>query len=480
MALLAETKGFNSLDENGTDAVSLTSAHWGSASPKFHMIAGYGSSADQVTTDMTSTIGFGSATEEVAIGISSKNAVSNTVTDRAHQTAFSAYGLNTGGGLHESATLSSYAANTVNLTWANSSTQGLNYFLMALGGDDIENVSIDHITTSTSTGDVSYTGPGFQPDFLICLGVSGNNLPYTSNHKACQFGISDGTTDAGIYSVSLDGRSAASVTFSLMSTNFIHLTAGFGADTTRATVKSLDSSGYTLNYNLAGTATRVTIIAVKGPDAKVVTSAQPASNTTVDLDAGFVPSAGMCIGAMKTSSQTASDHNRFTIGTWTDTGGSNHMDSIGWMDEDNLATSNVDRFISNAYSIKNYDHNQTVVGQATVAVQGNGIRETWTNTNGTEYAHSWLLLGGEPTVTASPVQSSVPCAIRGIDTGTSTGNLAISGIDYRSVVNITLNQKTKLEISSGIQRQIDTILTINRQVDDILEVNRQLEFTVER
>ena len=403
MALLAESKGFAAPDEDTTDAVSLTSAHWGSESPKFHMIAGYGSSSDQVTTDMTSTIGFGcSASDEVANGVSSKNAVTNTITDRTHQIAFSSYPLNTGGGLYESAALSSYAANAVNLTWANSSTDGYNYFLMALGGDEIENVSIDHITTSTSTGDVSYTGPGFQPDCLICLGTAGaGSLPYVSNHMACQIGISDGTTDAGIYAVSLDGRSSASVTFSVMSTNFIHLTGGFGSDTTRATVKSLDSSGYTLNYNLAGSATRVTIIAIKGPNAKVITSTQPTSNTTVDLDAGFVPSAGICISAMKTSSQTASDHNRFSIGAWTDTGGSNHMDSIGWMDEDGQSTSDVDRFISPSYAIKNYDHTQSVVGQAAVAVQGDGIRETWTSTNGTEYAHSWLLLGGTPSETAT-------------------------------------------------------------------------------
>ena len=394
MSLLAESKGFSAPDEDATDNVALTSAYWGGASPKFHMVAGYGTSANTTTTHMKNTFGFGSASEEVAIGISSQNAVSNTVTDRTHQIAFSAYPLTTGGSVYESAALNSYSANTVSLDWTNSANDGYNYFLMALGGDDVENISIDHITTSTSTGDVSYTGPGFQPDFLICLGTSGTgSLPYTSNHMACQIGISDGTTDAGIYAVSLDGRSSASVTFSLMSTNFIHLTAGFGADTTRATVKSLDSSGYTLNYNLAGTATRVTIIAVKGPQAKVVTTTQPTSNTTNDLSAGFVPKAGLCMGAMKTSSQTASDNNRFTIGTWTDTGGSNHMDSIGWMDEDNQSTSDVDRYISNAYSIKNYDHTQSVVGQATVAVQGNGIRETWTSTNGTEYAHSWLLLG---------------------------------------------------------------------------------------
>ena len=406
MALLAETKGFNSPDDNGTEGISLTSAHWGSESPKFHMIAGFNNSANTVESHITSTIGFGSATEEVAIGITSENAVSsNTDTARAHQTAFSAYGLNAGGGLHESATLSSYAANTVNLTWANSSTQGLNYFLMALGGDEIENVSIDHITTSTSTGDVSYTGPGFQPDCLICLGTSANTLPYSADHMACQIGISDGTTDAGIYAVSLHGRSASSVTFSVMSANFIHLTGGFGSDTHRATVKSLDATGYTLNWNLVGSAYRVTIIAIKGPNAKVVTTTQPTEDSDVDLDAGFVPSAGICIGAMKTSSQTYSDHNRFTIGTWTDTGGSNHMQSIGWMDEHGQsAESDADRYISNEYSIKNYDHDQTVVGQAAVAVQGNGIREKWTEANGTEYAHSWLLLGGTSAASTSKPQ----------------------------------------------------------------------------
>ena len=433
MALLAETKGFNSPTEDTAESVSLTSAHWGSESPKFHLIAGYGSAADQVTNDMKSTIGFGSASEEVAIGIASQDSVLNTITDRAHQTAFSAYPLNTGGSVYESASLDSYSANTVTLDWTNASADEANYFVMALGGDDLEDVSINHITTATATGDVSYTGPGVEPDFLICLGTAGNSLPYTRNHMACQIGISDGTNNAGIYAVSLDGRSSASVTFSVMSANFIHLTGGFGSDTTRATVKSLDSSGYTLNYNLAGAATQVTIIAVKGPRAKVVTTTQPDSDTTNDLEAGFVPSAGICIGAMKTSSQTASDHNRFAIGTWTDTGGSNHMDSIGWMDEDGQGTaSDVDSYISNAYSIKNYDHDQTVVGQATVAVQGNGIRETWTNTDGTEYAHAWLILGGTPVITPTGHSGRIDAG-QVYQDGTVAGMTAQSGVSVGAV-----------------------------------------------
>ena len=57
--------------------------------------------------------------------------------------------------------------------------------------------------------------------------------------------------------------------------------------------------------------------------------------------------------------------------------------------------------ISFGYSIKNYNHAQTVVGRATVAAEGNGIRETWTSTDGTQYAHAWLLLGDTPSEAAT-------------------------------------------------------------------------------
>ena len=113
--------------------------------------------------------------------------------------------------------------------------------------------------------------------------------------------------------------------------------------------------------------------------------------TSTVTDSGFVPKAGLCIGAMKTESHVPSSHNRFTLGTWD---AQDNMDSGGWMDENGQSTAtDVDRFMSASYSIKNYNHAQGVVGRATVAAEGNGIRETWTSTNGTQYAHAWLLLG---------------------------------------------------------------------------------------
>lgn len=153
----------------------------------------------------------------------------------------------------------------------------------------------------------------------------------------------------------------------------------------------------TLTWGTANaTAYKVSIIAIKGPTAKVVTATQPATDTTNDVSAGFVPKAGMVLGSMKTSSQSTSIHNRFVVGAWDE---NDNMSSVGWMDECGQTTTNCDRFHSDTRSIINYDHTQTVVGEAEVAVQGNGIRETWTNTDGTAYEHAWLLLGDTPAAT---------------------------------------------------------------------------------
>ena len=406
MALIAESKGFTAADEDTTDCVSLTSSVWGSEAPKTHLLFAMGNSQAAVNTDIQNSIGWSDGTDNVAIGNGSENGQGTSICNRTHQTAYTAYPLGNNGAIYERAVQSSYSNAPRDChTWSSSANDAYYYWLMALGGDDVENISIDVISTkSGSTGDVSYTGPGFKPDFLLAFSSAGHTagLPYSAVHSVQGFGFSDGTTDAASYNASLDAQSTSN-TYCVHSANFLHITGSTGSDTVTATVKSLDSSGYTLTYGdvHASVGFYYTIIAIKGPAAKVVTTTQPASNTTNDLDAGFVPKAGICLGAMKTASQTSTSNNRFTIGTWDE---QDNMDSGGWMDEHGQSTTDVDRYISNAYSIVNYNHAQAVVGRATVAAQGNGIRETWTSTDGTQYAHSWLLLGDTPSASTSKPQ----------------------------------------------------------------------------
>jgi hypothetical protein len=604
MALIAESKNFSSPTADGTQNESLTGAVWGSEAPKIHMAVGYNSNASAaVNTNISNSIGWATNDDDCAIGFASQNGVGTAVSDRIHTDAYCIHPLQVGGGTYERAVQSSYSnAPVVGHTWSSSATDGYNYFLMALGGDDVESVSIDTITGPTSTGDVSFTGVGFQPDFLFVVHqISPTSLPVTSIHIANGFGMSDGTTDACIYSGSQDALTTSN-TNSVLSSNFIHVYGlgdggdGIWDDYEIATVKSLDADGYTFTFGTVGGIARYySIIAVKGPFAKVVHAFQAASNTTSDISsatyttgtttvkpnadgtgatqwaitggpstrygainngtaspddtdfinstmpngtdpettyfgfedmpadfltatsvtvkvrqkmivqsyrdgakyqlfqsdgttalsdeifldadgtdisatfrtdtlsftrtgsttkstwdgvqikithigdddystynpdfwisemqleiaydtstvdtesgtgAGFVPNAGICIGAMKIDSQVATAHNRVTIGTWD---AQDNMDSMGWMDEDNQSTTDADSYISPTHSINNYNHAQTIVGQATVAAEGNGIRETWTNTDGTQYAHAWLLLGGTPSEGGgTPATSIVP------------------------------------------------------------------------
>jgi len=615
MALIAESKNFSAPDDNATnELVSLTSSVWGSEAAKTHLVFGQSDSI-AVNTDIQNSFGWSDGTDNVAIGFGSQNGVGTSVCNRAHQTSYNVYPLSNNGGIYERAVQSSYNASTPSIghTWSNSATEGYNYFLWALGGDDVENISLDVVTSPGSTGDQSYTGPGFQPDFLIVMHSVATALPLASVHIAGGIGISDGTTDAYVNAGSRDAVTT-SYTNSRLSTKFIHYYNITNlAEYETATVKSLDSSGYTLTWDLvSGTSRKYTIIAVKGPSAKVVASKQPASNTTNDVstatystgtatvkpnadgtvsgtwtavggagsrhasvshgtgspddteyvqnlmsegdsaehmylgfenmpadfatltsvtgkirqkgynndddhvkfqifkadgstpltgeieldidgsavstsfrtdtvnfviggdtdktswdgaqikithvgpgdgddpeyyvseiqleltyitstvtDSGFVPKAGLCIGAMKTESHVPSSHNRFTLGTWD---AQDNMDSGGWMDENGQTTTDVDRFMSTSYSVKNYNHAQSVVGRATVAAEGNGIRETWTSTDGTQYAHAWLLLGDAPVTDFAEIQvtglsdnvitdgDSTPTTTDGTDFGSVTQN----------------------------------------------------------
>ena len=585
MALIAESKGFTAPDEDTTDCVSLTSSVWGSEAPKTHLLFAMGNSAAAVNTDIQNSIGWSDGTDNVAIGIGSENGQGTSICNRTHQTAYVAYPLKLNGAIYERAVQSSYSnAPRVCHTWSSSANDAYHYWLMALGGSDVENISIDTVASPTSAGDVSYTGVGFQPDVLMVIHqIANTSLPVAATtHIATGFGFSDGTTEASVYFASQDALSTTN-TSSILSEKFIYShSITTLAEFESATVKSLDADGYTLTWGPCNsTARNYSVIAIKGPQVKVVTSKQPASNTTndvstatyatgsttvkpnadgtvtgtwtavggagsrhasvshgtgspddteyvqnsmnegdsnetmllgfenmptdffqaktsatvkirqkgynndddhvkfqifkadgstaltdeieLDIDGsavsssfrtdtlnfniigdvdktswdgaqikithvgpgdgddpdysvseiqlefdywtttttnnGFVPKAGLCIGSMKTVSPEVSTlNNRVTIGTWDE---QDNMDSGGWMDEDNVSTTDVDRYISNAYSIVNYNHAQTVVGRATVAAEGNGIRETWTSTNGTQYAHTWLLLGDAPSAAST-------------------------------------------------------------------------------
>ena len=399
--LLAEAKHDSAPDETGTQNIDYTSSHWSTNAPKLVFHLGTQCNLTQITSDADLSFGFGNASEEANMSYFNEDGQSTTDTQFGIQNTDVVTHLNDSAAASEAASISSLSAARVTLNWETVIDTGLTFGQLALGGDAIENISIDIIESPLADGEVSYTGPGFQPDALIALyGSSGSNIPYSNIGSYCGMGMSDGTTDVSSYQTSLNNQSTTG-TRSLMKDQFISIYAHHGAAQETATVVSLDSSGYTLlwDHSLGSTEREILILAIKGPAVKVLRGTQPTSNSTVNRDAGFPPKAAIGFMSMKTASSDSTDDSRLGVGFWSAEGDS--QKSGGALDEDNQSTSDTDSYFSTAHGLKNYNHAQTVVGQATIGSSGDNLTEAWTNTDGTEYAHAWMIFGDTPSAAAT-------------------------------------------------------------------------------
>ena len=429
--LLAEAKHDSAPDEEGTENVNYTSSHWSTNAPKLVFHLGTQNNLTQISSHADLSFGFGNASEMGSMSYFNENGQGTSDTQfRITNTHVASHVSQSATGVTESATIQSLSAARVTLNWDNVTESGLTFGQLALGGDAIENISIDIIESPLADGEVSYTGPGFKPDALIALyGSSGSNIPFSNIGSYCGMGMSDGTTDVSSYQTSLNNQSTTG-TRSLMKDQFISIYAHHGAAQETATVVSLDSTGYTLSWDhsLGSTEREILILAIKGPAVKVLRGTQPTSNSTVNRDAGFPPKAAIGFMSMKTVSTDSTDDSRLGVGFWSAEGDS--QKSGGALDEDAQSTSDTDSYFSTAHGLKNYNHAQTVTGQATIGSSGDNLTEAWTNTDGTEYAHAWMIFGDTPSDFA---EISVTGLSDNVITDGDTTPTTTDGTDFGSV-----------------------------------------------
>ena len=397
--MLAEVISFTAPTSSITQNEALTSSYWGDNTPSNHMLLAFANTGTtpEIASDMRNSIGWATDTLDHSIGLGAFDGVPSTITARRHSNTHCASAIFGNKSTYERAVQSSYSSTELGHTWSESSLDGFSYGSLVLGGSGIKDIKIQTIETPTSVGDISYTGLGFNPDLLICLyTMTPNTLEDTSRHAVSAMGFSDGTTDAVSVISSRGKLSSSSDTAGVLCADFIRM---YDLDTkstlNAATVKSMGLDGYTLNFSAVdSTAKKVTIIAMKGPKVKVAFSTQPTSNSTNDVEAGFRPKAAICISAARTSSQTVTSHAKFMVGAWDE---NNNNIVGGWLDQHGVSTSNCDRYVSDVHSIKYYNHLRDVTGSASVSGTDTGIRETWSNVDGIEREHAWLLLGDAPT-----------------------------------------------------------------------------------
>lgn len=173
-------------------------------------------------------------------------------------------------------------------------------------------------TGSTSTGNQAITGLGFQPTLVMIVGTSHAAVDSETTGYGIQcFGVSDGTTDFGTYTRHFGTGSS----FVWNDLKIITMKADGGAAATRtheATVASLDSDGFTLNWTTTDSTTIIYhYVAYDFPDVKVLTGLT--SNTSIGTKAytgaGFQPNFMWLTGTLhQTDAPFASSTSLFSVG----------------------------------------------------------------------------------------------------------------------------------------------------------------------
>lgn len=169
---------------------------------------------------------------------------------------------------------------TVNFT---SVTSGAIVNYMALGGSDLTNVALASVTPAS--GNVPVTGVGFQPDALILLG--GQTLNSTSY---AGIGFAN-ATGSGSFST---GYNAGIGVYQRTGKAFVEVSGNSGTPIkNEATLVSLDSDGFTLNFTTATSASHnMRVLCLKGAKFAVGSITQPTSPGTQPTSGlGFQPSA---------------------------------------------------------------------------------------------------------------------------------------------------------------------------------------------
>lgn len=178
---------------------------------------------------------------------------------------------------------------------------------------------VSSASAPAGTGSSALTGVGFQPKGVLALMT---NVTATGSAASAHMGFGmTGTAaeDLNTYFNSLDGAASSDVVRSILSNAFIKVTDA-GATTNRAlaTMTSLDSDGFTLNYTATTSGLKFPFLALGGSDITNVAAGQVAMSTgTTNFSVsglGFQPDIVFLSCVLLTTTGTANNNVSISFG----------------------------------------------------------------------------------------------------------------------------------------------------------------------
>ncbi len=163
------------------------------------------------------------------------------------------------------------------------------YHFLCLELDDADKAWVQTNNSRTATGDQVITGPGFTPSVVgvVSSGATANQTE--AELGVMQIGVSDGTTTRSFDIRDEFGVATTDADSEADDSNILNLRANNGTDLAVASLKSLDSNGFTLNYTTApGSAIKALMFAFgEGPGS--IDTTKVSSGSTVAQPTVFSP-----------------------------------------------------------------------------------------------------------------------------------------------------------------------------------------------
>ena len=193
---------------------------------------------------------------------------------------------------------------------------------IAIGGNDISNVDVGHFVAPSSTG-IASTTVGYKPDLCFLLGTNhtSDNSARSDRASFC-FGAFNAAGEQGVTSViTVDNAYLPMKTARYQRTNkclAMFSTTSTSTITHEASFSSMNSTGFSLNYNkAAGSGKRVLYVAIKGVNSKIGSLNSPTNeddSVQTISGLGLTPRGLILLSDGNESSTSIRDHLRHSIG----------------------------------------------------------------------------------------------------------------------------------------------------------------------
>lgn len=330
--------------------------------------------------------------------------------------------------------IDSFDADGFTLDWL-TVTSGIDVHFIALGGADLTDVFSGKLNASTSTGNVGYTGVGFQPDCVIFLdsGLAADNG--TGSHVVHSLGVALSSTARWAVGGTSRSAVATSNTSRIQTTGkCISATDLFSGVEHEADLVSMDADGFTLNWtNAAAGAYRVPYLALKGGQYAVGSDTQNTSTgTKATTGVGFTPAGLMLASFNAAAAAGRQDHHRKSIGVAASTT-SRRCIFLG--DQNGVGTTNASQDSDTAAVIKMMTESgatPTLDAEADLSsLDADGFTLNWTTADATAREFCYLAFGDAAAGGVEAGAGSISASITVSGVGRSTH--AADG----SIVNIS-------------------------------------------